>query len=119
MSQLLGPPIPEGNKITRLENGSEIFPAMLAGIARVKTTIRFGTYPYWSGETAEQFLIALSKKARNVEKVPVLRPFAKNNFRNPHKRLLRPLESFNARELLDFISSQIPILASSMTLKSP
>ena len=39
MSQLLGPPILEGNRIRRLENGVEIFPAMLAGITRAKETI--------------------------------------------------------------------------------
>ena len=55
MSQLLGPPILSGNRITRLNNGVEIFPAMLAGIARANTTITFETYIYWSGEMAERF----------------------------------------------------------------
>ncbi|MES2920577.1 MAG: phospholipase D-like domain-containing protein [Verrucomicrobiota bacterium] len=72
MSQLLGPPILEGNRIIRLENGDEIFPAMLAGIARAKTTICFETYIYWCGETAEQFSLALSEKAREGVKVHVL-----------------------------------------------
>ena len=30
MGHLLGPPLVEGNRITPLENGNEIFPAMLA-----------------------------------------------------------------------------------------
>ena len=47
------------------------------------------------------------------------RPFAKNNFRNPRKRLARPFESFNTRESLDLTSFQFPILARSMSLKSP
>ena len=64
MSQLLGPPILGGNRIRRLENGVEIFPAMLAGIALAKETICFETYIYWSGETAERFSTALSAKAR-------------------------------------------------------
>lgn len=72
MSQLLGPPILGGNRIRRLENGVEIFPAMLAGIARAKTTICFETYIYWSGETAERFSVALSAKAREGVKVHVL-----------------------------------------------
>lgn len=72
MSQLLGPPILSGNQIRRLENGVEIFPAMLAGIARAKKTICFETFIFWTGETAEQFSIALSEKARNGVKVHVL-----------------------------------------------
>ncbi|MES2657984.1 MAG: phospholipase D-like domain-containing protein [Verrucomicrobiota bacterium] len=72
MSQLLGPPILGGNRIRRLENGAEIFPAMLAGIARAKETICFETYIYSCGETAEQFSIALSAKAREGVRVHVL-----------------------------------------------
>ena len=72
MSQLLGPPILSGNRITRLNNGVEIFPAMLAGIARANTTITFETYIYWSGEMAERFSIALAEKAREGVKVHVL-----------------------------------------------
>lgn len=72
MSQLLGPPILSGNRITPLTNGIEIFPAMLAGIARAKKTITFETYIYWSGEVAEQFSHALAEKAREGVKVHVL-----------------------------------------------
>lgn len=72
MSQLLGPPILGGNQITRLENGVEIFPAMLAGIARAKRTICFETFIYWSGEAAELFSKALSEKAQEGVKVHVL-----------------------------------------------
>jgi cardiolipin synthase len=72
MSQLLGPPILGGNRITRMENGVEIFPAMLAGIAGAKETICFETFIYWSGEVAEQFSIALSAKAREGVRVHVL-----------------------------------------------
>ncbi len=72
MSQLLGPPILGGNRIRRLENGVEIFPAMLAGIARAKTTICFETYIYWRGSVAEQFSIALAAKAREGVRVHVL-----------------------------------------------
>jgi cardiolipin synthase len=72
MSQLLGPPILGGNRIRRLENGVEIFPAMLAGIARAKRTICFETYIYWSGEMAERFSLALCAKAREGVKVHLL-----------------------------------------------
>jgi cardiolipin synthase len=72
MSQLLGPPILGGNRITPLTNGVEIFPAMLAGIARAKATITFETYIFWNGEVAEQFSLALAAKAREGVKVHVL-----------------------------------------------
>ena len=72
MSQLLGPPILGGNRIRRLENGVEIFPAMLAGIAEAKQTICFETFIYYEGETTEQFSIALSEKAQEGVKVHVL-----------------------------------------------
>ncbi len=72
MSELLGPPILGGNQITRLENGVEIFPAMLAGIFSAEKTITFETYIYWAGEMAEAFSIALSEKARQGVKVHVL-----------------------------------------------
>ena len=72
MSQLLGPPILDGNRITRLENGVEIFPAMLAGIARARETICFETFVYWGGDMAERFSEALSAKAREGVKVHVL-----------------------------------------------
>lgn len=72
MSHLLGPPILEGNRITRLENGVEIFPAMLAGIARAERTICFETFIYWCGEAAEIFSQALSARAREGVRVHVL-----------------------------------------------
>lgn len=45
------------------------------------------------------------------------RPLAKNNFRNPHKRLIRPFESINTRESLALINFPIPILARSKSWK--
>jgi cardiolipin synthase len=72
MSQLLGPPILGGNRITTLTNGDQIFPAMLAGIADAKVSITFETYIYWSGKVAERFSIALAEKARQGVKVHVL-----------------------------------------------
>lgn len=47
------------------------------------------------------------------------RPLAKNNFRNPHNRLVRLFESFNTCESLALTSSLIPILARSRSLKLP
>jgi cardiolipin synthase len=64
MSVLLGPAIVRGNKVTALQNGNEIFPAMLLAIRSAQTSITFETFIYWSGEIGEKFSQALSERAR-------------------------------------------------------
>ena len=64
MSVMLGPSITAGNKVTALQNGVEIFPAMLEAIRGAKSSITFETYIYWSGEIGEEFSDALSDRAR-------------------------------------------------------
>ena len=64
MGVLLGPAILPGNHVTDLENGDEIFPAMLEGIRSAKKTITFETYIYWAGDVGKWFADALSERAR-------------------------------------------------------
>ena len=64
MSVLLGPAILPGNKVVALQNGSEIFPAMLQAIDAAQTSITFETYIYWSGDIGKRFTDALSARAR-------------------------------------------------------
>ena len=64
MGVMLGPSITGGNRITALQNGVEIFPAMLDAIRSARTSITFETYIYWSGEIGEAFSKALSERAR-------------------------------------------------------
>ena len=64
MSVMLGPSITEGNRVTALQNGDEIFPAMLGAIRGARSTITFETYIYWSGEIGEAFSSALAERAR-------------------------------------------------------
>jgi cardiolipin synthase len=64
MSVLLGPSIIPGNHVVDLQNGAEIFPAMLEAIAEAKQTITFETYIYWEGEIGRKFADALSERAR-------------------------------------------------------
>jgi cardiolipin synthase A/B len=64
MGVLLGPAIVAGNRIEALQNGDEIFPAMLEAIRGAKRTITFETYIYWSGAIGEQFALALIERAR-------------------------------------------------------
>ncbi|MEO8365739.1 MAG: phospholipase D-like domain-containing protein [Pseudoxanthomonas sp.] len=64
MGVLLGPAIVGGNRITPLQNGDEIFPAMLQAIVAAKTSITFETYIYWSGQIGREFTQALIERAR-------------------------------------------------------
>ena len=72
MNHLLGPGILPGNRITALQNGDQIFPAMLEAIRGARETITFETYIYWSGEIGREFSAALSERARAGVKVHVL-----------------------------------------------
>ncbi|KGM53399.1 cardiolipin synthetase [Lysobacter daejeonensis GH1-9] len=72
MSVLLGPSILPGNQIVDLENGEQIFPAMLDAIRSARRTITFETYIYWSGDIGQQFADALSERARAGVKVHVV-----------------------------------------------
>jgi cardiolipin synthase len=64
MSVMLGPSILPGNHVVDLQNGEEIFPAMLAAIRGAQRTITFETYIYWSGQIGEAFADALAERAR-------------------------------------------------------
>jgi len=69
---LLGPAIVPGNRVENLENGEEIFPAMLEAVHGATKTINFETYIYWSGAVGKQFAEALEERARAGVKVHVL-----------------------------------------------
>lgn len=72
MSQLLGPPILDGNRVRPLRNGVEIFPSMLEAIRRAQRTITFETFIYCDGDVAHRFADALSERARAGVKVHLL-----------------------------------------------
>ncbi len=61
---LLGGNFVEGNSITTLENGREIFPAMLRAIRSARHTINFETYVFWDGKIAREFAQALAERAK-------------------------------------------------------
>lgn len=69
----LASPVPiEGNRIEILENGVEIFPAMLSAIAAARESINLESYIFWSGTVASRFRDALSERARAGVDVRVL-----------------------------------------------
>lgn len=72
MSVLLGPTIVSGNQITALQNGKEIFPAMLMAIRSARISITFETFIYWSGETGQAFSEAFAERAQAGVPVSVI-----------------------------------------------
>ncbi len=64
MGVLLGPGIVAGNQVTDLENGEQIFPAMLEAIRAARSTITLETYIYWSGKIGKRVAEALEERAR-------------------------------------------------------
>lgn len=72
LENILGTSWTDGNLITPLENGDEIFPAMLGAIRSAKRSINFETFIYWQGKIAVEFAEALSQSARKGVQVRVL-----------------------------------------------
>jgi len=72
MGNLLGPPLLPGNKVTVLQNGEEIFPAMLEGIRSAQDTITFENFLLHEGEISSAFAEALVERARAGVKVHFL-----------------------------------------------
>jgi cardiolipin synthase len=65
-------PLRQGNRVTVLRNGCEIFPAMLGAIRSARRTIDFATYVYWTGSIAPEFAEALAARAEAGVEVNVL-----------------------------------------------
>lgn len=63
MSQLLGPPLIGGNEVNILENGKEIFPAMIDGIQSAQRTITFENFVLQEGEIGWSIARALGERA--------------------------------------------------------
>ena len=72
MGQLLGPGVLSGNRVKALQNGEQIFPAMLDAIRSARQSITFETYIYWSGDIGKKFSEALCARARAGVKVHVM-----------------------------------------------
>ena len=72
ISHLLGAPLVDGNKILELQNGDQIFPAMLEAIRGAQNSVTLETYIWSSGKISDQFIDALSERARAGVKVRVI-----------------------------------------------
>ncbi|MFE2050651.1 phospholipase D-like domain-containing protein [Streptomyces sp. NPDC059459] len=72
LERLIGIAATEGNSLTVLRNGDEIFTAMLAGIHRAEHTVDMMTFVYWRGDIARRFAEALAERARAGVRVRLL-----------------------------------------------
>jgi cardiolipin synthase len=53
-----------GNRVKALQNGDQIFPAMLDALRGARETITFETYIYWSRNVGKKFSEALCERSR-------------------------------------------------------
>ncbi|MFI9772420.1 phosphatidylserine/phosphatidylglycerophosphate/cardiolipin synthase family protein [Streptomyces sp. NPDC052415] len=72
LERLIGIAATEGNKLTVLRNGDEIFDAMLAAIRSAEHTVDMMTFVYWKGDIAREFAEALAERARAGLRVRLL-----------------------------------------------
>lgn len=72
LEALVGIPATEGNALTVLRNGDEIFPAMLDAVAAAQRSVDFCTFVYWRGDIAHDFAHALGDRAQVGVRVRVL-----------------------------------------------
>lgn len=72
MGPLVNAEFLEGNAVEILVNGVEFFPAMLAAIREAKSTITLETYIWSPGKISDDFIAALSERARAGVKVHVI-----------------------------------------------
>jgi cardiolipin synthase len=61
-----------GNEFTILQNGDEIFPAMLSAIAGAEHSIEFLSYVFWRSRITTMLVEALCERARSGVKVRLL-----------------------------------------------
>ncbi|MGI8510879.1 MAG: phospholipase D-like domain-containing protein [Gemmatimonadaceae bacterium] len=59
-----GEPPSTGNHVELLQNGDEIFPAMIAAVRNSRETVHFSSYVYWAGVLPKQFAALFCETAR-------------------------------------------------------
>lgn len=72
ISHMLGPPFVGGNDVTILNDGAEIFPAMLHAIRCAEKSVTFENFVFNTGRVTKQFAGAFAERALAGVKVHVL-----------------------------------------------
>ncbi len=68
----IGTPFTEGNSLTVLRNGDQIFPAMLDAIRSARSTVDLMTFVYWKGDIAREFAYTMADRAKAGVRVRLL-----------------------------------------------
>lgn len=76
ISHLMGPPLVDGNAVTILENGVEIFPAMLEAISSAKRSVTLENFVFSEGKITRQFAETMAAASRRGVKVHFLQDAA-------------------------------------------
>src|SRR5262249_45982775 len=84
-----------GNRVTILTNGCAFYPAMLDAIRGARETINMECYIFKEGEIGEQFIAALSERARAGVRVNLVMD-AIGSF-GAYRRSAKPLDAAGAR----------------------
>ena len=100
ISHHLHAPLVDGNRVKELINGVEIFPAMLEAIRGASNTITFENFIWRPGKLSEQFIEALTERARAGVKVHcIIDGFGAFKFKRSDRKRLRAagaeIEIFN------------------------
>lgn len=101
VARLVGSPPSSGNTVTVLENGDEIFRAMLSALDAARSRLVFETYVYEDGVVADRFTEALARAARRGVAVKiVVDTFGSSGMSDQHVEKLRAagceVAAFNA-----------------------
>jgi cardiolipin synthase A/B len=72
LSAVVGTAFTPSNRVTRLVNGDEIFPALLKAIRSATNTIHFENYLWRSGPLSDEFIAALGERARAGVEVRII-----------------------------------------------
>lgn len=89
VSSALGTSVIRGNRLTRLEDGAQFYPQMLAAIAGAQRSIALECYIFHPGEPGDAFAAALIERARAGVRVRiVLDAFGSRRLRRHHVQRL-------------------------------
>lgn len=72
LESVIGTPFTEGNSLTVLRNGDQIFPAMLDAIRSAERSVDLMTFVYWRGDVAVDFAQAMGERAQAGVRVRLL-----------------------------------------------
>jgi len=89
LSSALATTMVGGNRMTRLENGAQFYPEMLAAIAGAQRSIALECYIFHPGHTGDAFTAALVERARSGVHIRIiLDAFGSRRLRRRHVRRL-------------------------------